>query len=109
MTATCGVCQDKGIVKVNWEDAPSDFAVCLCSAGLSMRVDRNATAPVAPLWWVWCAREQVDRSRVFMLEDVLTPEELTAAGLGPLWEPSPESREEALLRAGKTQTRKPKL
>lgn len=110
MTA-CGICADKGIVKVNWEDAPPDFAVCLCRVGLDMRANRNAGREAIPLWHVWCAREQVSHDRVFLLEDVLTPEELADAGFGPVtWEPPPpESRELTLLRMAKAPPRKPRL
>ena len=106
MTLDCPVCADRGIVRVNWEDAPPDFAICVCGTGLSLRVDRNYTHVTAPLWHLWCAREGISQERVFLLEDVLTPDELTARGI-PAAEPSDETRETALLRAGLS--RKPRL
>jgi hypothetical protein len=91
---------DRGIVRLNWADAPDDFAVCLCEMGLRLRVDRNHTAAsVAPLWRVWCAREQVDPSRMFLIEEVLTPSELRERGVRE--EPTVMDREAALLAAGK--------
>jgi hypothetical protein len=99
---TCSTCQDKGLVRVNWQDADPDFAVCLCATGLSLRVDRNYTAAVSPRWHVWCAREQVDPSRVWMLEDILTPQELAERGFGVAPDVRVPDREAALLAAGKT-------
>lgn len=97
----CGVCLDKGIVRLNWADAPDDYAVCLCEMGLRLRVNRNNDAQTVPLWMVWCAREQVDPSRVFLVEDVLTPDELRERGLSSA--PVAEiGREAALLAAGRT-------
>jgi hypothetical protein len=104
---TCGVCQGKGLVRVNWADAAEDYAVCLCAHGLALRVNRNYTAhQVAALWQLWGAREGIDPSRILMLEDVLTADELTARGLAAGVEPR-QDREAALLASGKT--RKVKL
>lgn len=99
----CGVCGDRGLVKLNWADAEPDFGVCLCLEGLRMRVDRNNGNAVAPLWMLWCAREQVDPSRIFLLEEVLTPAELADKGLAKQAEI--ETREAALLRIGKRSKR----
>lgn len=100
---SCSVCSDKGLVRLNWADADPDFAVCLCEMGLRLRVNRNEGRDVAPLWHVWCAREQIDPSRVFLVEDVLTPAELAERGLS-LTLPQGD-REAALLAAGKAKTR----
>jgi hypothetical protein len=95
----CEVCSDKGIVRVNWADAPDDYAVCLCEEGLRLRVDRNHGKTVSTLWMVWCAREQIDPSRMFLIEEVLTPDELTERELRK--PPVSMNREAALLAAGK--------
>ena len=100
----CGTCADKGIVRLNWEDAPDDFAVCLCEAGLRLRTNRNDGHKVIPLWQVWCARERVDPERVFMVEDVLTPDELRERELSkPV---SRLDRAAALLAAGKVKDKR---
>jgi hypothetical protein len=95
---SCQTCGDKGIAELNWADAPSDYAVCLCEAGMRMRSMRNENRKVHPLWRVWCAREQVDPSRVRMVEDVLTPEELQERGLSVA---AARDREAALFAAGR--------
>lgn len=98
----CAVCGDKGIIAVPWMDAPDDYAVCLCTTGRGLRVTTNCRAACAALWQVWAAREQIDPLRVFMLEDILTPEELTARGFGPPSVGTPvESRAAALLSASR--------
>jgi hypothetical protein len=76
---TC--CNGKGLIRLNWSDAPDDFAVCLCHVGLDMRAEVNNGKATVPLWHVWCAREQVDTGRVIMVEDILGPEELAERGL----------------------------
>lgn len=105
MTLDCPVCLDRGIVRVNWADAPDDYAICICGTGLELRVDRNSKAGVYPLWHLWCAREGVSQDRVFLLEDVLTPEEIAARSI-PADDPEPPppvlSRDDALLQAGRT-------
>jgi hypothetical protein len=100
---SCRACADKGIIRLNWADAPDDFAVCLCLAGLSMRATTNQRRTVPARWRVWCAREQVDPAKVFMVEDVLTPEELAERGLSKP-RSTAQSREAALLAAGKGKT-----
>jgi hypothetical protein len=51
---TC--CNGKGLIRLNWSDAPDDFAVCLCHVGLDMRAEVNNGKATVPLWHVWCAR-----------------------------------------------------
>lgn len=77
------------------------FAVCLCEAGQAFRKAENEGVRTAPLWAVWCARNHVDLSRLFLIEDVLTVEELAAAGLRMPSASTPPSREAALLAAGR--------
>ena len=97
---SCENCHDKGLTVLNWTDAEPDYAVCICAAGLALRVNRNVGHTVLPLWHVWCAREQISPTRVYMLEDVLTAEELALVGLRvPAAEPAPEA---ALLALGRT-------
>jgi hypothetical protein len=99
----CEVCHDHGVVKLNWSDAPPEYGICLCQFGLELRNARNVRSQVTPLWQVWAAREQVDPSLVWMLEDVLTPAELAERGFqSVVGEPSTESREAALMAAGKS-------
>lgn len=95
----CPICFDKGLAVLEWTDAPPDFGVCLCDAGQAMRRTENEGRAVTPLWRVWCALHQVDPSRVSMLEDVFTADELTAVGLRKA--PANISREAALLAAGR--------
>lgn len=99
----CMTCGDKGIVRLNWEDAPEDFAICLCDAARWYRSDENAGRHTGVYGWqVWCAREQIDPSRMFLLEEVLTAEELRAAGLTKSNTVDLEvSREAFLLAQGK--------
>lgn len=101
---TCTTCSDKGIVRLNWADAPEDFALCLCAAGRWYRSDKNAGRHTDGCGWqVWCAREQIEPSRIFLLEEVLTAEELRAAGLAkPNVTQLEVSREAFLLAQGKT-------
>jgi hypothetical protein len=66
---------------LNWADAPDDFAVCLCHVGVEMRCTVNEGRETSPLWLVWCAQNQVDPERVFMVEDVLTADEMAERGL----------------------------
>lgn len=77
----CATCGDKGITVVNWADAPSQYAVCLCRTGEEMRRKSNGSTA---LWRLWAAREQVDPEDVLMLEDALTPAELTERGFQEL-------------------------
>lgn len=78
------------------------FAVCLCDKGRTMRNATNNKHSVAPLWRVWCAKYQVDPSRVVMVEDVCTAKELAAAGFQKA---APIDREAALQAAGKKSKR----
>jgi hypothetical protein len=94
---TCDHCV-YGLLIQEWTDAPHDFAVCLCDAGQVYRRDTNEGHRTVPLWRVWCAVHQVDPSRVFLLEEIYTGEELTAAGLTK--PPVSLSREAALLAKG---------
>lgn len=106
---TCATCQDTGFYPfVDAENtAPAEaitvadlhFAVCLCEVGQSLRRGENNGRRTVSLWRVWCAREQVDPSRVFLLEEVFSAEELAAAGLRRV--AAPLSREAALLAAGR--------
>ena len=103
----CAMCGGFGLVVLNWRDAPHDYAVCLCAAGQSMRLERNHDKPVTPLWAVWCAREGIAPSRMYLLEEALTVDELREAGIAPTAAATPaESREAALLAAGKRSTRR---
>lgn len=74
------------------------FAVCLCPTGQVWRNRENNGRKVAPLWAVWCARNQVDYRRVVMLESVYTASELAEAGLG---HPEEQNRATALLARGR--------
>ena len=102
---SCTTCEDKGLVAVPWTDAPDDYAVCLCPIGRGLRTTKNYKSAVAPLWEVWAAREQVDPSRVRMLETLLSEDELKARGFS-LGVPSRVDREAALLAAGKSRAAK---
>lgn len=93
------------MIRLNWADAEDEFAVCLCRVGQTLRRSSNEGHLVAPLWHVWCAREQVDASRVVPLEDVLTVEELEARGLRVQPGQIP-SREASLLAAGRAQKKR---
>jgi hypothetical protein len=93
----CNTCEGRGIIRLEWADTPVvEFAVCLCASGLAMRRATNEGRVVAPLWQVWCAREQVDPDLVFMVEDVLTGDELRERMLGV---PAPMANREAALLA----------
>lgn len=80
----CATCGDKGIVRINWSDAPEDFALCLCMVGTLMRSTQNVSVKSVrdgyPLWMLWAERERVTHDRIVKLEDVLTVDELTAHG-----------------------------
>lgn len=93
----CRVCANKGITAVPWLDAPDDYALCLCTIGLDMRREVHGYA----LWQVWASREGVDPSRIFLLEEILTPAELRAWGLTVPAQQAETGREAALLAAGK--------
>ena len=92
---------------MDWTDAPPDFAICLCPAGRWYRSDRNAGKTTGFYGWqLWAAVHQVPFERVWMIEDVVSAGELAERGLGVQPPVSAESREAALLAAGK---RRPKL
>jgi hypothetical protein len=105
----CASCEDRGIVpyvpfgcsKLDADIVADDlsFAICLCDAGRALRWDRNGKARTVPLWRVWCAREQIDPSRVTLVEQVFTTGELEAAGLSPAAVPKADRRA-ALLAQG---------
>lgn len=82
---TCPTCGDRGLVKVNWKDAPEDYAVCLCPTGELLRA--MSTRGQLAAWHVAAARMGIDSARVVMLEDVCTPEELAARGFRELSTP----------------------
>ncbi len=94
---TCPVCVN-GLLVQEWTNAPADYAVCLCEAGQVYRRATNEGRDTVPLWRVWCAVHQVDPSRVFLLEQVYSAEELASVGLGASTDPV--SREAALLAKG---------
>jgi hypothetical protein len=94
---TCPHCDNKGIIRLNWADAPDDYAVCLCPVGLDLRSTDNNGHAVAPRWWLWAARNHIPLERVFLAEDVLTPEELAERGW--LQTQPPVGTVEAKLRA----------
>lgn len=98
---SCEHCADIGIIRVPWSDAPADFAVCLCPSGVTMRRTRNANKDTGfALWQAWAAQQQVDPSRLFLLEEVLTPAELAERGFNRPGVAA-VTREAALLAAGK--------
>lgn len=98
---TCDHCVN-GLRPMEWTDArpgdPVDVAVCLCEAGQVYRRAENEGHKTVPLWRVWCAAHQVDPSRVFMLEDIYTADELRAVGLLPAVVEA-KTREAAILAA----------
>ncbi len=75
---TCPRCGDHGVFKVGYRDgSPTQFAICLCTAGLRMRDDRNAHRHTgSPLWMPWAASHQIPFDRVVMAEDVMDEAEL---------------------------------
>ena len=105
----CPACDDFGLVPFLPHDSPvadadvktadMHFAVCLCSYGQAFRLDVNEGHKVAPQWRLWCARYQVDPSRVVMLEHAYTANDLAAAGFSkPV---ASINREAAMLAAGR--------
>lgn len=95
----CQSCADVGMIRVPWSNAPDDFAICLCDAGREMRNETNVKDTGYALWQVWAAKEQVDPSRVYCLEEILTPQEITERGF--TMQPVQATREAALLAAGR--------
>jgi hypothetical protein len=103
---TCQACADKGLLRLPWDDdAEPGIGVCLCAAGLALRVSRNMGREVLPLWRVWCAQYGVDPARVYLLEDVLSAEELAEAGLTVPAKGAGQDREAALLAAARKPAR----
>lgn len=108
----CATCEDTGMVPFLPADvttpdadvtaADLHFALCLCGYGMSLRTTENHHRKVTPLWQVWAAQHQVAHGRVHRLEDVYSAEELAAAGFR---KGQPASRAEALLAAGRKQSR----
>jgi hypothetical protein len=100
---TCENCADKGLIKANFADAPTGhYAVCLCPAGRAWRKADNMGTPCEPQWVVWAHAHQVPLDHIWLIEDIVSPEELDERGLSV--EPpaaSPENREAALLALGK--------
>lgn len=94
-----------GLRPLEWTDAKPgdlpDFAVCLCPAGQAYRRGENEGRRTVALWRVWCAVHQVDPSRVRLIEDIWSAEELAAAGLTMLAAAGPASRAAALLAKGR--------
>jgi hypothetical protein len=84
---SCRTCIDIGIVTLNFQEG-DEYGICLCPMGERMRSAVNNGHQAAPLWRVWCAREQVDPSLVHPIEDVLTPAELTERGFTELTAPA---------------------
>jgi hypothetical protein len=103
---SCPVCADKGLVRLPWDDdAEPGIGVCFCSAAAWYRSNKNAGKTVSVYGWqVWCAREQVDPARVYLLEDVLSAEELAEAGLAQP-KAAQQDREAALLAAARKPAR----
>jgi hypothetical protein len=106
---SCEACVDMGLVPFVETDNPKTapeidrddlcFAICLCPVGQAYRKGTNNGKRVPAFWRVWCAREQIDPSRVFRVEDVYSREQLAAVGL--VTQPaSLENRRAALLAEG---------
>ena len=95
---SCETCGDKGITRLNWSDHAEEYSVCLCPAGLELRKAENSGKTCVPLWVLWAHQRGIAVDRVWLVEDVLTPEELAVRGLtaGPQ---SSYDREAALLAA----------
>lgn len=86
---TCPLCHGKGIVRVRYEDgSPDEFGVCRCDVGQRLRLAKTAVGKKAShaLWHVWATREQVQPSRVAMVEELLeehTLKQIPAAPVNP--------------------------
>lgn len=76
----CPRCGGKGVSRVGYQNGdPTDYVICLCTAGLALRNDRNGNHRTDyPLWMAWAARERVPFEQVVMAEDVLDADELVA-------------------------------
>lgn len=97
----CQSCADVGIIRVPWNNAPDDFAICLCAAGADMRSSRSRSQTAFALWQLWAARGQIDPSRVFLLEEILTPPELAQRGFVAAVQSPVAAQESVLLAVGK--------
>jgi hypothetical protein len=106
----CASCEDRGIVPFVPLDGPPDdavtaddlhFAICLCDVGKDLRWDKNEKARTVPRWRVWAAKEQIQPSRVCLVEEAFSGAELIAAGLAA--ERRADDRSVALLAAGRKQ------
>jgi hypothetical protein len=104
---SCPTCADKGLLRLPWDDdAEPGIGVCLCPAAAWYRSNKNAGKTVSVYGWqVWCAREQVDPARVYLLEDVLSAEELAEEGLTVQPKGAGQDREAALLAAARKPAR----
>jgi hypothetical protein len=105
----CPHCGGIGLIWINWADyeGPREIAVCLCSKGLQLRSTKNAGKETGvAAWQVWAYGQGLDPERIYMLEDVLSPEDLQARGFGAV--AAPADREAALLAASKAK-KGPKL
>jgi hypothetical protein len=101
---SCATCGDKGLIRLLCDaDAPQEYALCLCKAGMDWRCATNHTRAVAPLWHIWAAQHQVPHEQIFLLEDVFTEADLRERGFGQ--PASSQSREAALLAAGRGKTK----
>jgi hypothetical protein len=106
----CWECEDTGLIpwvefnnpKKNDDVTRDDvrYAVCICDAGQRQRENTNEGRKVIPQWRFWCAKHDVDPSRVSMVEDVYSAEELAAAGFPSIVAVSQDIHT-ALLAAGK--------
>lgn len=96
----CSSCGGKGLIRLNWADAPDEYALCLCEVGLAWRKSENNGKPTNPYWHIWCAERGIDHANVWCIEDVLTAEELAERGFSAARELA-KSKESALLKAGK--------
>jgi hypothetical protein len=102
----CATCADRGIVKANWSNAPDDYAICLCDVGHVYRNDGNGGKRTGFCGWqIWASQNGIDPSRIFLLEEVLTPEELADRGFQKPSKSRLADREAALLAAGKARRR----
>lgn len=83
----CQACADKGIIRLKYHNGtPDEFGICVCSAGRWYRSDVNAGKHTGFFGWqVWAYREQVDPTRVFLVEELLDAAEM--ARMFPAWQP----------------------
>lgn len=109
----CPVCGDRGLVKVCYQDEKDpettcDFAICLCAVGQRFRrqSELKPDGPF-PLWRFWAAENGIDEARIDMLEEFYDDEELRARFGFVLTEQGVST--EALIRAGHTKARRPRL